>query len=65
MSGKQSNPSSSIMAGIAPNVTNPGAAMQPPAGLMGQNVGVQQKPVPGPGRGMDPKMVALIRRMQG
>ena len=66
MSGDQFNPSGSIMAGVAPNMMNPGAAMQQPSGLMGQSVGVRQKPVMAPVRSPEEAMMqALMRRMEG
>ena len=52
------------MASLAPNVMNPGAAVQPPAGLMGQSVGVS---VPPPSRPVlskqDAMMQALMKRV--
>lgn len=56
-------PSPSMLAGASPNLTNPGAAMQGPMGLLGQNVGVMQPPTPRP---MTPQQVmfeAMMRRM--
>ena len=54
-----------IMAGASPNLSNPGSAMQGPAGLMGQNVqvapGRQPRPVSIPEQVM---MEAMMRRMQ-
>lgn len=55
----------SIMASISPNLSNPGSAMQGPAGLMGQNVqvapGRAPRPVSIPEQVM---MQAMMRRMQ-
>lgn len=55
----------SIMAGVAPNLTNPGMAKQGPRGLMGQSVqvapGRQSRPVSIPEQVM---MQAMMRRMQ-
>jgi len=61
--GDQRTPSPSIMASLAPNVMNPGAA-QPSAGLMGQSVGVSVPPPARPAMSQqDAMMQALLRRM--
>ena len=58
-------PGQSIMASITPNLTNPGAAMQGPQGLLGQNVGIMQPPTPRPMSQQQAMFEAMMRRMQG
>lgn len=59
-------PNSPSMPGASPNLSNPGVAMQGPAGLLGQNVqvapGRSPRPVSIPEQVM---MQAMMRRMQG
>ena len=58
-------PGPSIMASISPNLTNPGAAMQGPAGMLGQNVGVMQPPTARPMSPQEAMFQAMMRRAQG
>jgi hypothetical protein len=58
-----SNPNASMIAGATPNLINPGPAMQGPAGLMGQQVGVMQPPVARPMSPQEAMMRAMMRRM--
>lgn len=59
-------PSQTIMASMQPSLANPGAAVQTPAGLMGQNVQIApnstSRPVSIPEQVM---FEAMMRKMQG
>lgn len=58
-------PTQSIMTGASPNLTNPGAAMQGPMGLMGQNVMIAPQSTPRPVSIPEQVMFeAMMRRMQ-
>jgi hypothetical protein len=54
-----------MVAGATPNLSNPGVAMQGPAGLLGQQVGVLQPPPPRPLSPQEAMFQAMMRRAQG
>lgn len=55
----------SMSMGAAPNLTNPGAAMQTPTGLLGQNVQIAPNQTPRPISIPEQVMFeAMMRRMQ-